>query len=485
MKRIYQVYDHSTGRYMAMAELKPDLGKPYIKAFLREARLTAALDHPNIVTIHEIGFHDKKSPFFTMDFYSNRTLKNLIEDKITFDLRDRLDIFIKVCDAIAYAHAKGVLHLDIKSPNIHVGKYGEVWVSDWGLGKSLEEHDPNESSLMGLQDLEGLNHLWTNHQGIKGTPGNIAPEQIESYEYADKLSDVYALGCLLYEMCTSKKPFEGDPKQILDHTLKGVWQEPKKVTSHNLPNSLNAVIIKAMALDPDDRYQSVLELKKDLELFLHGYSTEAENAGLIKQFGLFFLRYRLTWFVALFSAIILLIISYFFIKELSRNNIRIQRTAEFAFNQTQRIAQNLSQIGEEKEELLKATHDSSLAMVNILLSHLNPYWNGEGIQYDPIQQSLHISTPAIKKIYNHQAPFEMCVLKNLNLKHLNLANSGISNLMQLQGLKLEQLDLRDSKITNLAPLTQLEIKEVIINTDQFPPEQISQLNSDTIITSKK
>lgn len=482
MKRIFQVYDHSTGRYMAMAEIKPELGKAYIKAFLREARLTAALDHPNIVTIHEIGFHDKKQPFFTMDFYSNRTLKNLIDDQMVFNLHDRLDIFIKVCDAIAYAHAKGVLHLDIKSPNIHIGKYGEVWVSDWGLGKSLEEHDPNESSLMGLENIEGLNHLWTNHQGIKGTPGNIAPEQIESYEYADKLSDVYALGCLLYEMCTSKKPFDGEPKEILDQTLQGKWVEPKKVSPYNLPNSLNAVIIKAMALNPDERYQSVLELKKDLELFQQGYSTEAENAGMVKQLGLFFWRYRLAGFVALFSIVLLLIISYLFIQELSRNNQRIQRTAEFAFDQTQKIAQNLSQIGEEKEELLKATQDSTLAMINILLSHLNPNWEGDGIHFNPQNLSMKLSSPDIRHIYHDQAPFERCVLEELKLKSLNLGNSGISDLSQLKGLQLQRLDLRDSRILNLNALPLLKVQELVIHPEQFPESQIGKVPPNIKIT---
>jgi serine/threonine-protein kinase len=482
MKRIYQVYDHSTGRYMAMAEIKPDLGKEYIKAFLREARLTAALDHPNIVTIHEIGFHKNKRPFFTMDFYSNRTLKNLVDDQTTFNLMDRLDIFIKVCDAIAYAHAKGVLHLDIKSPNIHVGKYGEVWVSDWGLGKSLEEHDPNESSLMGLEDLEGLNHLWTNHQGIKGTPGNVAPEQIESYEYADKLSDVYALGCLLYELSTSQKPFQGDPKKILDQTLKGQWKEPKLVTSHNLPNSLNAVIVKAMALNPDERYQSVLDLKKDLDLFLHGYSTQAENASFMKQFGLFFWRYRLAGFVALFSMFLLLIMSYYFIQELSRNNRRIQKTAEFAFDQTQKIAKNMSQIGAEREAILKATENSTLAMINILLKHLNPNWEGGGLQFDSSQQSMHISSPNITKLYHPQAPFELCVLKDLNLKKLSLSNSGISDLNQLKGLKLELLDIKDSKIKNLKPLHLLKVSELVLHSQQFTTTQLKSLPEELKVT---
>lgn len=342
MKQIYQIYDHSTGRHLAMAELKPDLEQDYSEPFLREARLTATLDHPNIISIHEIGLHDDGNPYFTMDFLDNRTLEQLFyehreksknQDRQQL-LFERLDIFLKICDAISYAHSRGIVHLDIKLSNVHIGLYGEVWVCDWGLGKSLEEPEVLSITPEKTTPQNELQEIWTRQYGIKGTPGSIAPEQIRGYEKANKKSDIYSLGCLLYELVLLEKPFSGSEDEVLDKIQKGEWDFKTQYLPF-LPNSLKAVISKAMALAEEDRYSDVNELKKEIELYMGGHSTKAQDASLWTEIYLFIHRHKWPSFIALGLTIIIILLTGTFIVKLKESTQAAQLAAQQAQEQKQ------------------------------------------------------------------------------------------------------------------------------------------------------
>ena len=296
MKCIYRVFDKKTGRHVALAELKHDMAPRVYEAFLMEARLTGILEHPNIITIHDIGIYEDKKPYFTMELKIGDSLGEILKkirnepQKYTdeFPLIDLLNIFIRICDAISYAHSRSVIHLDLKPDNIQIGSFGEVLVCDWGLGKILGEADLDDYETQKLNpDL--LNDITLTGQ-IKGTPGYMAPEQIHKKVDKSEKCDIYALGAILYSLLTKEAPLSGDTEEILQKTLGGEINPPDTI-SKNIPRSLSAVVMKALATEPDSRYSNVNEMRNDVHQYLLGHSTPAENAGLLTEATLFFKRH--------------------------------------------------------------------------------------------------------------------------------------------------------------------------------------------------
>ena len=181
LKVIQLCHDCRSNRLVAMATLKDKEDPQKMEAFVREAKLNAALQHPNIVPVYEVGL-DNEQPWFTMKFIAGKSLEEVINDLASgkdnefSDLNNRLDAFIKICDAIAYAHSLGVLHLDIKPANIRLSEYGNVVVCDWGLAdviSSICDESLIEYSSLVEYDLNNLTIDGT----IKGTVGYMAPEQ--------------------------------------------------------------------------------------------------------------------------------------------------------------------------------------------------------------------------------------------------------------------------------------------------------------------
>ena len=182
LKSVYKCYDHCSRRMVAYATPREGLQTCFYEVFIHEAWLTASLKHPNIIKIHEVKIDREGRPYFTMDLKGNTTLKEYVEAVHTTP--EILNIFTKVCDAISYAHAKGVVHLDLKPENIQCDEYGEVLVCDWGLGKLLSAQEiegPYELEL-----IEAAHH--TLYGDIKGSLGYMAPEQVEYGASKDQLS---------------------------------------------------------------------------------------------------------------------------------------------------------------------------------------------------------------------------------------------------------------------------------------------------------
>ena len=295
MKKILQTTDTLTGRPVAMATLlKPD-DPQKVERFLREARLTATLEHPNIIPVYDIGLTDSSDPFFTMKLIGGKSLskilKELGEGTSKVSLQNLLDIFIKICDAISYAHSKGILHLDLKPSNIQIGEYGEVLVCDWGLAKVTDAPD---ETIDGELDPCFYNDI-TLDGIIKGTPGFMAPEQIDS-KLGDKTkqTDIYALGGILYTLLTLRPPIKKDNVQeVLDATVAGEVPTPSELSlPFNVPLSLEAVAMKALDKDSSKRYKSVILLRNDIHKWLGGFATSAENAGFLKSAILLLKRHK-------------------------------------------------------------------------------------------------------------------------------------------------------------------------------------------------
>ena len=298
LKQILRVFDIKTGRNVAMAKLLVDAPQEMYEPFLREARLTALLEHPYIIAVHDIGVGKDGLPYFTMELKSGDSLGEIIKQLsegnadylARYDKRSLLVIFLKVCDAVAYAHSRHVLHLDLKPDNIQVGDFGEVILCDWGLGEIVGfEAEGKFDELLLNPDL--LNNMALSGT-IRGTPGFMAPEQVDDLESTER-TDIYALGAILYTILTHHVPIDGNKEEIFEKTRKGEIQPPRvRFPMLEIPEALNAVAMQALARDPAKRYATADELSGEVRHYISGFATAAERAGLGRQLLLLYRRNR-------------------------------------------------------------------------------------------------------------------------------------------------------------------------------------------------
>ncbi len=318
MKAIWEVDDHRTARKVAMALIQESkiASEEDIDSFLYEARLTANLQHPNIIPIYDIALDENGNPYFTMKALKGQTLgeiiKGLRDGKEEFSARFSrtrlLAVFLKVCNAIDYAHTKGVIHLDLKPSNVIVGDFGDVHVLDWGLSTlitHLSEYDGAEISWHSIDDVSLENgqtltrYLESSAKRRKivgGTPGYMSPEQAQgSPSDIDFQTDVYMLGAMLYEILTYHCPIKGETvKEVLQKTVRGDFPPPgKRAPKQKIPPALSAIALKAMATDPEERYLNVAALIRDIHQYQDGFATIAENPTFFTHTALLVKRHKL------------------------------------------------------------------------------------------------------------------------------------------------------------------------------------------------
>jgi len=277
MKEVFRVFDAKTARHVALAKPLPKFSHEHFDAFLREAHVTARLEHPGIIDLYDMGVGKDGRPFFTMECKQGRSLRKLISDerkkekKSRIPLRKRLEFFLRICEAVAYAHSRRVLHLDIKPSNIQVEESGEVWVCDWGLGVvMLSQKNQDDSAALLDPDLYGP--LLT---GAKGTPSYMAPEQHDGFAPKTPRMDIYALGCVLHELVTLKS-----------------LESPEK--SSGVDSALAAIIGKATSTDPLVRYANVNRLLDDMTRYMSDLSISIQDPSLLLEATLFWRRHRET-----------------------------------------------------------------------------------------------------------------------------------------------------------------------------------------------
>ena len=278
-------------------------GSPARQRFLEEAQLTAQLQHPNIISVHELGMRPTGEIYYTMDVVSGKNLGEEIEldhrrlrkgeigtEEWGLLRMSLLQSFQGACNAMAYAHSRGVLHRDLKPANIMVGEYGETIVVDWGLAKVVGRKTVETGSVENLvrasggreaaQDLK--DPQWTllkeaaceNVDGtVAGTPAYMSPEQaMGKIGEMDEKSDIYSLGAVLYEILSGKPPYEGgNLLELLPRVVSGELTDPRdQKGGQEVPDDLAEICLKAMAKDSDKRYPSVRALLAAVTLAMEG-----------------------------------------------------------------------------------------------------------------------------------------------------------------------------------------------------------------------
>ena len=259
--------DNNLGRMVVMKTIHPHLANnEYMRArFLREARVTAQLQHPNTVPVYEIGHDTEGRLYFTMKKVEGETVREILEQQIAGDLQaiqtynlDRmLGVMIQVCNALSYAHAHGVVHRDVKPENIIIGSFGEVMLIDWGVAKVwASDEDDSQHGMMEHEELTDMGQR-------PGTPLYMSPEQVRGGgEAIDARTDVYSIGVVLYEILTLKEPLRGKQvNETFDMIVNQVPAPPQKLTpQRHVPPELATITLKALEKDPLNRYQSMQEM---------------------------------------------------------------------------------------------------------------------------------------------------------------------------------------------------------------------------------
>ena len=264
--------DLHLARIICHKKLRPEFADDPIEQtrFLREARVTASLQHPSIIPTYEVGRDSRGHYFFTMKLVHGYTLRELFDEayRERYDLAQLGNVLVDVAHALRYAHSHRVIHRDIKPDNILVGPYGEVLLMDWGLSKVWGKSGESDEHDRGLQDAdhEARPTSVTGAGNLEGTLAYMSPEQLRADPDIDYRTAIYSMGVVLYEMLARRTPFVGEKTH---HLIQAIQEEtpprPSELTQHRLPRVLEDLALHCMARSPEERPQSCGELIQQLQ----------------------------------------------------------------------------------------------------------------------------------------------------------------------------------------------------------------------------
>jgi serine/threonine protein kinase len=263
MGTVFLATDHQLNRPVALKVLRAASDAAQTR-MVQEARILARLEHPSIVPVHDAGTLNDGRFYYAMKLVRGKRLDEQLQQPMA--LAERLQLFHKICDAVAFAHAHGVLHRDLKPQNIMLGAFGEVLVMDWGVAKEM-----GTSESQPTRDTKAADRVETGqtmHGTILGTPGYMAPEQARGeVALLDARADVYALGAILYFLLTGKVPMYESRPTTSGAAAGATWIPPRRF-DRAIPRPLQAICRKALSAAREDRYPSVSELGQDIANFL-------------------------------------------------------------------------------------------------------------------------------------------------------------------------------------------------------------------------
>jgi beta-lactam-binding protein with PASTA domain/predicted Ser/Thr protein kinase len=269
MAEVHRGRDVRLGRDVAVKVLRADLARDpsFQNRFRREAQAAAGLNHPSIVAVYDTGedlvhngTEDVVSPYIVMEYVEGRTLREVLKSEGQLPIRRAMEITAEVCSALDFSHRSGIVHRDVKPGNVMITKAGAVKVMDFGIARALADNAATVTATA----------------AVIGTAQYLSPEQARG-ESVDARSDVYSTGCLLYELVTGHPPFTGDSPVAVAY--QHVRENPRIPSSVNsaVPRELDSIIMKALAKNPLNRYQTAAEMRSDLQRAIEGQRVEAET----------------------------------------------------------------------------------------------------------------------------------------------------------------------------------------------------------------
>jgi serine/threonine protein kinase len=413
--------DSDLRRQVAMKVIVPDKRRhrETMVRFVEEAQITGQLEHPNIIPVHELGVDGQENLFYTMKLIQGHTLKEILDglragrgDIVKkYGLSQLLNIFLKACDAVAFAHSKGVVHRDLKPHNIMIGDFGEVIVLDWGIAKILppdhkekrkyEDRSSDDRTMKSIRKV--LAHRGalqrrmkasaeTGQSGsvdsirttkdkqttktmagqIMGSPGFMAPEQAHGdVEEIDQRTDIYSLGAILFNILSLHQHVEGDSVQdILEAMISGRNESPVELIRRKagegkvvklphcpagrIPPALSDITMKALETRKRNRYQEVEHLQKDVLAYMGGYATTAETGSPARKCLLFVRRHKVVSIVMFAAVLLALGAVYPMVRAMLDMDSRLVAAEHRVDDLTCERLELLDELGELKEPGLKA-----------------------------------------------------------------------------------------------------------------------------------
>jgi serine/threonine-protein kinase len=433
---VFVARDRELGREVALKQIQPQFADDALSRarFVREAEITGGLEHPGVVPVHALGWDGHGRPYYAMRFIRGESLKEAVErfhavdrpesapGQRSLELRRLVRQFLDVCNAIDYAHSRGVVHRDIKPSNIVVGMHGETLVVDWGLAKTLGRTDSGdvreERSLVpssvseSAQTLPGL---------AQGTPSFMSPEQAAgALERIGLACDVYSLGATLYCLITGRAPFESDSVQeVLRAVREGVFPPPRQV-DRLIPRALEAICLRAMALEPRDRYPTARALAEDIERWMADEPVSARREPMAERIVRAMRRRRTTvtaaaaaMLVALVGSVVVLTVQAQANHDLAAANDRERARFDLAMESIQTFHASVSedlmlrepQFQELRAKLLRGAREFSLKLESLLKGDSDPRSRlALGRAYDELAALTDKigSKPEALELYRHE-----------------------------------------------------------------------------------
>ncbi len=360
MGRVIEATDTVLGRTVALKEalsLDPDV----VRRFERETRITARLEHPSIVPVHDAGIAENGSPFYVMRKIGGRPLEQLVAQGK--ELADRLALLphiVAAANAIAHAHERGVVHRDIKPSNILAGELGETMVIDWGLAKAIGETDePRAGTARSILEDEDPDAIKTRAGIVFGTPGFMAPEQLRGAP-PDERCDVYALGATLYHSLARKPPhYSNNGAEMMRNALAGPPQSLREIVP-GVPPELSAIVDMALAHDRNLRYRDARALADDLQRFLTGQLVASHHYSNREKVRRWVHKNRALVTVTGAAIAVLLFVGAFAISRIVAARDRADAKAEFAREQ-QQLAESQKELALDRLDQITLSEARSLA----------------------------------------------------------------------------------------------------------------------------
>ena len=363
--------DQLVDRLVCVKTIRPEYASEQAakERFLGEAALTGRLQHPGIIPIHSIGTNADQLPFYSMRYIRGVSLRKAIakfyseSDKETTKaerqvaFRDLLTRFVSVCNTVAYAHEQGVIHRDLKPANVMIGDFGETFVVDWGLAKSMSQEatapsdasrQPNLSSrttAVGSSDV-------TREGDLVGSPAYMSPEQARGdIREIDAQTDVYGLGTILYEILTGRPPYGGRRATVVVATARDGAIESPRVLQRDAPRPLESICMKALAQEKLSRYVSAVHLKKDVENYLAGQSVSSHRENPFEGTARIVRNHQGTFLAACLSLLLVSVGAVLGAVQIDRSREQIRAVSEDR-EEARKLAQRKSDEAEGVREML-------------------------------------------------------------------------------------------------------------------------------------